>query len=90
MILALVIMVVVGLLTGIISDEILRGRDPRASRVVVAGLVGSVAGLALRRVAGSDGLVIGMLSAWVGALLLAFIVRVRLSAAVARVSLVRG
>jgi uncharacterized membrane protein YeaQ/YmgE (transglycosylase-associated protein family) len=86
MILAAVIMVAAGLLTGIISDELLRGRDPRATRVVVAGLVGAIVGLALRRASGNDGLVIGALSAVVGALVLAFIVRARLSATAARLT----
>jgi uncharacterized membrane protein YeaQ/YmgE (transglycosylase-associated protein family) len=86
MIYAAMLMVAVGLLAGIISDELLRGRDPRAGRVVVAGLVGAIVGLNLRRASGNDGLVIGTLSALVGALVLAFIVRARLSAATARLT----
>jgi uncharacterized membrane protein YeaQ/YmgE (transglycosylase-associated protein family) len=86
MIIALVIMLVVGLVTGGVSDELLRGRDPRATGVVGAGLVGAIAGLVLQRMSENDGLLVGALSAFVGALVLAFVVRIRLSAAIARLS----
>lgn len=83
---AVAVMMVVGLVTGAVSDELLRGRDPRAMGVVGAGLVGAIAGLVLRRVSGTDGLLIGALSALVGALVVAFVVRIRLSGAIARLS----
>ena len=86
MIIALAIAAVVGLVTGAISDELLRGRDPRATRVLIAGIVGGIAGLVLRRVSGDTEAVIGALSALVGALTLAFIVRIRLSASIAPLS----
>lgn len=86
MMIALAFMLAVGLVTGAVSDELLRGHDPRATGVVVAGFVGAMAGLVLRRVNGNDGLLIGALSALVGALVLAFVVRIRLSAAAARLS----
>jgi uncharacterized membrane protein YeaQ/YmgE (transglycosylase-associated protein family) len=84
MIIAFAFVAVIGLATGAVSDELLRGRDPRSRGVILAGLAGAVAGLVVRRGSGSDGLLIGTLSAFVGALILAFIMRVRLSATVSQ------
>jgi hypothetical protein len=63
------------------------GRDPRSRLVVAAGVAGAIAGLVVRRGFGDEGLLIGSLTALVGALLFAFGTRVRLSAAIARANL---
>ena len=84
MIIALAVVVLIGVLAGAGADELLRGRDPRSARVIVAGLVGAIVGLVVRRETGSDGVLIGALSGLFGALLVAFIVRIRLSTAIAR------
>jgi uncharacterized membrane protein YeaQ/YmgE (transglycosylase-associated protein family) len=84
MILTLVFAFVAGVIGGAGTDELLRGRDPRSSLVIVAGLVGAAVGLIVRRAIGEDGVLVGTLTALLGAVLLAFVVRVRLSVAIAR------
>ena len=84
MILTLVFAFVAGVIGGAGTDELLRGRDPRSSLVIVAGLLGAAVGLIIRRAIGEDGVLVGALTALLGAVLLAFVVRVRLSVAIAR------
>jgi uncharacterized membrane protein YeaQ/YmgE (transglycosylase-associated protein family) len=84
MILTLVFALVAGVIGGAGTDELLRGRDPRSSLVIVAGLVGAAVGLIVRHAIGEDGVLVGTLTALVGGVLLAFVVRVRLSVAIAR------
>jgi len=84
MIVALIVALTTGLAAGAISDELLRGRDPRSNAVIVAGVVGGLAGFLAHRAMGSDGLLLGTLAALVGSLIVAFIVRVRMSAAIGR------
>lgn len=88
MIFMLIVALVIGVLGGAAADELLRGRDPRSQRVVIAGAIGAFAGLLVRRVAGAPvgggDMVVSALMTFLGAALLAFVTRVRLSAAIAR------
>lgn len=84
MIIAFVIASVVGVAAGVSCDELLRGRDSRSSWVTIAGVVGAMGGFAIRRIAGGDDLLLEMLTSLVGALLLAFATRARISADLAR------
>jgi len=70
----------VGILAGIGADALLRGRDPRSGVVVACGLAGALAGAAVRYAGDPSDLLMVGLSAALGGLLLAFIVRVRISA----------
>jgi len=63
---------------------LLRGRDPRSVTVVACGLAGALAGAAIRYSSGATNLLIGGLSAVVGGLLLALVVRARISARLER------
>jgi hypothetical protein len=40
-----IVALVVGVIIGLGSDELLRGRDPRSRYVIVAGALGGIAGL---------------------------------------------
>jgi hypothetical protein len=84
MILSLVVVAVIGIIAGATADELLRGRDSRSARVVSFGVAGALAGLIVRGAIGGEGLMIEALTALLGALLLAFAARVRISAAAAR------
>lgn len=75
--------VALGIAVGLVADELLRGRDPRSRYVVVAGIVGALGGLIARRVVGPETVLLDALSALTGALLLAFLARVRMSATIA-------
>ena len=75
---------VVGLLAGVSSDELLRGQDPRSRRVLVAGILGAIAGLAIRRGMSDDGWLVEVLAALFGALVAAFAMRIRISSVRAR------
>jgi uncharacterized membrane protein YeaQ/YmgE (transglycosylase-associated protein family) len=74
---------VIGVVVGLGADELLRGRDPRSRYVVVAGAVGGVAGLIVQRSIGGNGGITDVLAGLVGAILVAFVTRVRISAAIA-------
>ena len=76
----LAIGVVVGILCGTMTDELLRGRDPRSTRVILWGLFGGLLGTALRRLGDQQGLTLIGLSGAVAALLMAFGSRARVSA----------
>jgi uncharacterized membrane protein YeaQ/YmgE (transglycosylase-associated protein family) len=84
MILSLISALSVGVIGGVGADELLRGRDPRSSRVIVAGVVGAIAGLIVHRASGGGGTLLSVLAALLGACLTAFATRVRVSAAIAR------
>ena len=84
MILMLISTVAIGVIAGAAADEVLRGRDPRSRRVMAAGFAGAVAGVVLWRAFGSADVLMDGLMALLGAALLAFAVRVRTSAAIAR------
>ena len=84
MMLAVIVSAIIGLIAGAIADELLRCGDPRSRRVVFSGVVGAIAGIIARAAIGGEGLMIEVLTALLGALLLAFATRVRISAAAAR------
>jgi uncharacterized membrane protein YeaQ/YmgE (transglycosylase-associated protein family) len=78
----LVAALAVGLVAGAGADALLRGRDPRSAAVVIAGVVGAIAGLFMRRAFSAEGeILIPLLVAFFGGMLAAFVVRVRISAA---------
>lgn len=71
----------VGIVAGAGADALLRGRDARSTAVLVAGVVGAIVGLFVRRVVGVQGeVLLPLLVALVGGILAAFVVRVRISA----------
>ena len=83
MILMLMAAIPLGALCGFAADELLRGRDPRASVVILAGVAGAIAGVLAHRWAGVDGgMVVDALWALAGAIALASAVRVRISAGI--------
>ena len=86
MIVVLIVALIIGAIFGAVSDELLRGGDPRSTRVIVAGIAGAIVGLVARRASGGDGVLIEALTALVGALALAFVMRVRVSAVIARLN----
>lgn len=79
MIVAFVVACVAGVLAGMTCDELVRGGDPRSRRVLVAGIVGAIGGLAVRGTMDDHSLLLEVLTAVVGVLLLAFATRVRIS-----------
>ena len=86
MMLSLVVTIVAGIGAAAGIDELLRGRDPRSRRVIVAGIVGAIAAVTVRRAMGVDGALVDALSAFFGAGLLAFATRARTSATLERVA----
>lgn len=84
MIVSLIIGIIIGAAGAAVLDALLRGRDPRSFSVLVAGIVGAIAGVAMRRSVGNEGLLVEALTALLGALLLALAARVRISATIAR------
>ena len=78
-----IVALIVGTGVGFISDELLRGRDSRSRYVVAAGALGGVVGLIAQRTTGGTGGLTDALASVVGALLLGFVTRVRISAAIA-------
>ncbi len=86
MILSVVIALVVGIVAGAGTDELLRGRDVRSRRVIAAGVAGAIAGLIVRRAMSDDNALIDALAALLGAGLVAFATRVRMSATLERES----
>jgi uncharacterized membrane protein YeaQ/YmgE (transglycosylase-associated protein family) len=84
MIMSVVAACVTGVLVGVSSDELLRGRDPRSRRVMVAGIVGALVALAIRRSMGGDSWLLEVLTVLFGALVVAFATRVRISSTLAR------
>jgi uncharacterized membrane protein YeaQ/YmgE (transglycosylase-associated protein family) len=74
--------ILIAVVVGLVSDELLRGRDARSMYVSVAAAAGGVVGLILQRMTGENGALVGLLAAVVGALLLSFVTRVRISAAI--------
>lgn len=84
MIVAFVVACVVGLLGGVASDELLRGHDPSSKFVIAAGILGAIGALVVRRTVGGEGLLLEVLTVLIGALLLAFVTRARISSALAR------
>jgi hypothetical protein len=87
MLLTLIGALSIGVVVGAAVDELLRVGDTRSRRVIGASLVGAVAGLVVvRRAIGGDDALVGALAAVLGAALLAFALRVRISAAIARMA----
>jgi len=86
MMLSLVVVIVAGIGVAAGTDELLRGRDPRSRRVIVAGIIGAIAAVIARRAMGVDGALVDALTAFFGAGLLAFATRAHTSAALARVA----
>ena len=48
MIITIAVVCAAGLLAGYVADDLLRGRDPRATHVITAGLIGALTGLGVR------------------------------------------
>jgi len=81
MIVVLIAALALGVVAGAGADALLRGHDPRSAAVVVAGVLGAMVGLFVRRAVGPVGeSLVPLLVAFVGAMLAAFVVRVRISA----------
>ena len=78
--------VIIGVAAGAAMDELLRGRDRRSTRVIIAGLAGAIGGLLIRRASGGDDALIDAFAALFGAGVLAFVLRARISAAIGRVA----
>ena len=78
-----IVALVVGIGVGLVADELIRGRDRRSRYVIVAGVISGLGGLIAGRASGSHGLPLEALTALVGAVLVAFVTRVRISAAIA-------
>jgi len=84
MLMHITIGVIVGIVCGAVTDELLRGADPRSAYVVGWGVLGGVVGMAIRVFSGPQGNTLIALSAAVGGLLLAFGSRARVSAQLER------
>lgn len=86
MILGVIVAIAIGLVTGAGVDALLRGRDVASRRVIIAGGAGAIAGLIARQTMGDEGALIGALTTLIGALLVASVTRVRMSATLERES----
>jgi hypothetical protein len=74
---------VLGALAGASSDELLRGRDPRSRRVLAAGIVGAIGGLAIQSRMSDHTWLLEVMAALLGALMVASVTRVRISSTLA-------
>lgn len=83
MILTVVGAVILGVLAGACLDELLRGPEARSRRVLIAGMVGAIGGLAIRSTMDDRTWLLEVLTALLGALLVAGATRIGISSALA-------
>lgn len=83
MILTVVGAVILGVLAGACSDELLRGRDARSRSVLMAGFVGAIGGLAIRSMMADRAWLLEILTALLGALIVAGATRIGISSTLA-------
>ena len=84
MILSAIAILVIGLVAGVSMDALLRANDPHSLLTIGGGVGGAIVGASVRYALGPDEVLVRMFSALAGAMVVAFAIRARASAAEAR------